>query len=184
MRTLALSFVMLAILASSAFGHDGALSLYTDQSIGDCDLPSALFMTDTIRLYYVRGTGPDMGNAAEFRLELSTTNAFFAPPPVWSNLIVVTLGDIESGMSITGAQCLGVGLSVVYLGQIFVTNGFELGQFTVKVVNHPVSAGIFITRCDPGQTIASVLGGTFVFNGTCNPAVEETSWGAIKSLYR
>lgn len=184
MKTLALAFFAFMALAVPAAAHDGALSLYTNQTITDCDLPSALFLTDTIRLYYVRGSGPDMGNAAEFRIEKSSLSVFFAPSPTWSNLIVATLGDIENGISITAAGCLGVGEAVVYLGEIYVLNGGEFGTFTVKVVNHPVSLGILITRCEPLQPIHPVLGGTFIFNGTCNPAVEETSWGAIKSLYR
>ena len=187
MRTLTLSFLFLVMLATAVYGHDGALSLYTNNSLGDCDRTSTIFMTDTMQLFYVRGSGPDMGNAAEFKLELSSTNVFFAPPPIWSNLITVTLGDVETGMSITGAGCLGVGEPVVYLGMIFVTNGFETGEFRVKVASHPTSIpnpGVWITLCDAGQTMYQVLGGTFVFNGTCNPAVEQSSWGAIKSLYR
>ena len=187
MRTLTLSLLFLALLAPAVYGHNGALSLYTSNSLGDCDRTSTIFMTDTMQFFYVRGSGPDMGNAAAFSLALSSTNVFFAPPPVWSNLITVTLGDVESGISITGSGCLGVGEPVVYLGMVFVTNGFETAEFTVKVVNHPTAdpfPGIWITLCEAGQPMYQVLGGTFVFNGTCNPAVEQSSWGAIKSLYR
>ncbi len=184
MSRLTMAFVFLLLASSVALGHNGALSLYTSMAINDCDAPSGLFETDSIRLYYVRSSGPPMGNAAEFRMALSSVSAIFSPSPAWSNLITVTLGDIESGMSITASGCLGATEPVVYLGEIYVFNLGEAGPFTVKVIPHPVSGKIIITICDAEQTVHEVLGGTFIFNGTCNPAVEASSWGAIKGLYR
>ncbi len=186
MRSLTLGILFVMVLGAPAFAHNGALSLYTDSGIGDCDLTSGMFVTDTIQLFYVRGSGPEMGNAAQFRIEKSSEMVLFTPDPEWTPLVNLTIGDIQSGIAITAAACLGSGMNIVYLGNIYVFNMTELGMFTVKVVAYPLSVppAINITICDPGQTVYSVLGGTFVFNGTCNPATEETSWGAIKSLYR
>jgi len=188
MKKLAMSALFVILLVGSAGAHNGALSLYTDASITVCSKSIASFETDTIRMYYVRSSGPDLGNAVEFRLEASTLDALFLGTE-WNSQITVTLGDIQNGISLTASQCLGADASIVYIGSIFVMyTGFAFPPetFTVMVKEDPGAdpPGIYVTMCDPGNTIVPVLGGTFVFNGSCNPGVKETSWGAIKELYK
>lgn len=186
MRKLALLLAFAVLIPAAAFAHNGALSLYMDQTISDCDAPIGAFETVVIKMYYVKDQGYDLGNAVEFKLGLSTTAAIFTPPPTWNTLFTVTLGDIDNGISLAAGGCLGVGFNVVYIGDISVLNFGEFGPFTCKVLAHPTSEppGIYITRCDAYQTRTEVLGGTFIFNGVCNPGVETESWGAIKALYR
>ena len=83
--------------------------------------------------------------------------------------------------------------TVSYMGTIPVVNFSESGFFTVKVVDSPNYGGVIVAKCEPGYPLYEVTGGTFVFNGLCtcpeDPfgailAVETTSWGGIKSLYR
>ncbi len=188
MKKLAMSALFVLLLVGSAVAHNGALSLYTDATIQVCNSDIGSFETDTIRMYYVRGTGVDLGKALEFRLEASTADALFLGTE-WSSQVVLTFGDILSGIAVTGSQCLGTNESVVYIGAIFVMyTGFSFPPetFTVMVKENPTAQppAINITECDPDNTIRAVLGGTFVFNGSCNPGVKETSWGAIKSLYK
>lgn len=186
MRKLALFVALTMLMPAAAFAHNGALSLYMDQTISDCDAPIGAFETVVIKMYYVRDQGFDLGNAVQFKLALSTTNAIFTPPPTWNPLFTVTLGDIDNGQSLAAGGCLGVGFNVVYIGDISVLNFGEFGPFTCKVLPAPNAEppGIYITRCDVNQTRVDVLGGTFIFNGTCNPGVDNESWGAIKALYR
>jgi hypothetical protein len=188
MKKLAMSALFVILLVGTAAAHNGALSLYTDATISACNMDIASFQTDTIRMYYVRGSGPNLGKAVEFRLEASTIDALFLGTE-WNSQIVVTLGDITNGMSITASQCLGGDASVVYIGSIFVMYtgfAFPAETFTVMVKENPTAQppAINITICDPDNTLYAVLGGTFVFNGSCNPGVKETSWGAIKQLYK
>ena len=188
MKKLAMSALFVTLLFGSAVAHDGALSLYTDATIQVCNMNIGSFETDTIRMFYVRGNGVDMGKACEFRLEASTVDALFLGTE-WSSQIVLTFGDILSGIALTGSQCLGANEAVVYIGAIYVMyTGFSFPPetFTVSVKEMPTSQppAINITECNPDNTIRAVLGGTFVFNGSCNPGVKETSWGAIKSLYK
>jgi len=188
MKKLAMSALFLMLLFGSAAAHNGALSLYTDATITVCNKAIGSFETDTIRMFYVRGTGVDLGKACEFRLEASTTDALFLGTE-WSSQIVLTFGDIATGIALTGSQCLGANESVVFIGSIYVMyTGFSFppDRFTVSVKESQSTdpLAINITECDPGNTIRAVLGGTFVFNGSCNPGVKETSWGAIKELYR
>jgi hypothetical protein len=188
MKKLGMSALFVMLLCGSAFAHNGALSLYTDATITVCNKAIGSFETDTIRMYYVRGSGPDLGKAVEFMLQASIADALFLGTE-WSSQITVTLGDISTGISLTGSQCLGGNDPVVYIGSIFVMyTGFAFPPETFTVMIKPDPAadlpGVDITICDPGNTLANVLGGTFVFNGSCNPGVKETSWGAIKELYR
>jgi hypothetical protein len=140
-------------------------------------------------MYYVRGTGPDLGNAVEFRLEASIVDAIFLGYE-WNSQITVTLGDPLTGTSLTASQCLGANEPVVYIGSIYIMyTGFASppdDRFTVMVKPDPNAQppDILITECIPSQPLRSVLGGTFVFNGSCSPGVKETSWGAIKALYK
>jgi hypothetical protein len=188
MKKLAMSALFVMLLFGSAVAHNGALSLYTDASITVCNMNIGSFETDTIRMYYVRGTGVDLGKACEFSLAASTADALFLGTE-WNSQIVITFGDILTGISLTGSQCLGSDASVVYIGAIYVMYigfAFPPETFTVMVKEHQTTQppAINITECDPENTVRAVIGGTFVFNGSCNPGVKETSWGAIKSLYK
>jgi hypothetical protein len=186
MKKLAMSALFVMLLFGSAVAHNGALGLYTDASVTVCNMNIGSFETDTIRMYYVRDAGPNLGNAVEFRLEVSIADALFLGTE-WNSQINVTLGDIINGISLTAPQCLGGNDPVVYIGAIYVMyTGFASETFTVMVKEDPTAdpPGIFITECIVGNPVRTVLGGTFVFNGSCNPGVKETSWGAIKALYK
>ncbi len=189
MKKLAMSALFVMLLFGSAVAHDGALSLYTDASITVCSAAIAAFETDTISLFYVRGTGANLGNAVEFRLEASTVDALFLGYE-WNSQIVVTLGDPLTGISLTGSTCLGGDESVVYIGSIYIMyTGFASppdDRFTVMVKEDPAAQppGIYITECTPQNPIRQIIGGTFVFNGSCSPSVKESTWGSIKALYK
>ncbi len=189
MKKLAMSALFVLLLFGSAAAHDGALSLYTDATITVCSSVIASFETDTINMYYVRGTGANLGNAVEFRLEASIADAIFLGFE-WNSQITVTLGDPLTGISLTGSNCLGGDEPVVYIGSIFIMyTGFASppdDRFTVMVKEDPAAQppGIYITECLPSNPIKAVLGGTFVFNGSCSPSVKESTWGSIKALYK
>ena len=61
MKKLAMSALFLMLLFGSAVAHNGALSLYTDATIAICNSSIGSFETDTIKMFYVRGGGPDLG---------------------------------------------------------------------------------------------------------------------------
>ena len=194
MKRLTLAALFVMVLCGGAFAHNGALSLYADETITVCDAGLALFDTYNLNMYYVKDQGPDLGRAAEFRL-LRSSSAALLQAPTWSPKINLTLGDLESGISITSNECIGPGETISYIGTIPVMSLGDPDTFTVRVVRHPATLpapAIRITVCDPTNPLADVLGGTFIFNGDpnpanwlhCNPGVHSTSWGAIKSLYR
>lgn len=187
MKKLALSGLLVIMLFGSALAHNGALSLYImDGTVMICNKDIASDEIAIISLFYIKDLGEDLGRAVEFRLLSSDPLAFFVDA-VWSSQISVPLGNVNDGISLTASTCMGVGETVVFIGDItvFYSNPSP-ATFTVRVVDHPLAQppGIYITRCDPDNTLIAVLGGTFVFNGSCNPGVQATSWGAIKELYR
>lgn len=184
MRTL-LCAVLVAVFVSSATAHEGAISLYLDETITDCDAYINAFETQPVNVYYIRHHGPELGKGVEFMVLITTPDALFSPPPVWSSAISLIIGDIQSGISMVSPTCMGVGQDVVYLGRLSVLSlMMSPATFYMGIMPHPATGAISITLCDANNTIASVLGGAFVFNGKCNVATDETSWGAIKSLYR
>ena len=187
MKKLALSGLLVIMLFGSALAHNGALSLYIlDQTVMICNQDLAPDAIAIISLYYIKDLGEDLGKAVEFKLLSSDPSAFFVDV-AWSSQIVAPLGTVDNGIALTASACMGVGENVVFIGDITVYHDDSpSGTFTVRVVDHPTAQppGIYITLCDSGNTRQSVLGGTFVFNGSCNPGVQPTSWGAIKELYR
>jgi hypothetical protein len=189
MRKLALSAFVVMLLCGTAVAHNGALSLYKTVSPAMiCNADIGMFATDTIGVYYIKDQGPDLGKAVEFKLLSSDPAAIFIGVQ-WSTLITVTLGDVDNGISLTAGQCMGAGETIVYLGDVYVfyTNpAFPSPTFTVSVIADPNSQppAVYITACDPQNTVTAVLGGMFVFNGSCNPGVQPKSWGAIKELFK
>jgi hypothetical protein len=189
MRKLAMSALFVALLCGSAFAHNGALSLYLNASageIGPCSSPISDYGSVDINMYYIRDNGPDLGKAIEFRLEFSPGIGMVLNT-VWNTGFTVWMGNLTDGQAATASQCLGANEAVVYLATFTVMDlGSGGSPFTCAIKENPTSQppAINITICDPAETMAQVLGGVFVFNGSCNPGVSETSWGAIKELYR
>ena len=187
MKKLTLVALFLIFSFTCALAHNGAISLYIDENINDCDADIGMFEVVDINLYYVRDQGPDLGGAYEFRLVCSSGSVSFNVP-TWPATMMIVFGTLTEGISVAHSTCIGTSKDVTWLGKIPVFNTVEAGEFTVTVVENPDSApypGIFITLCpDPPLAKYAVLGGTFVFNGSCNPDVDSKSWGAIKSLYK
>ncbi|RLA76428.1 MAG: hypothetical protein DRG33_07885 [Deltaproteobacteria bacterium] len=186
MKRMSLIIAFLLIVSSVVFAHNGALSLYLDDTLAKCSANIGPFGTVDLQLLYVKDQGPYLGNAAEFRILKSNGNKAVFNNVAWSTQIVATLGDISTGITVTGADCLGLNSDVTYIGTITVMDISDTDTFVVRVVEDPTALvpGIYITKCEEGNPKANVLGGWLVFNGSCNPAVESKSWGAIKSIYK
>jgi len=193
MKRLTLTLIFVMAFFGSAMAHNGAISLYTDETITKCDGIVQLFETFNVNIYYVRDQGQDIGRGAEFRLMKSNPSSVLIQDPTWSTKVAVTLGSLETGISLVSAECMGPGEAVTYIGTVPIMNLGDPDTFTVRVVKHPETIPnpeIRITVCDPANPIAVVLGGTFVFSGdpmnpgSCNPAVRSRTWGSIKALYQ
>lgn len=184
-------FTLLIVLAAGAHAHDGMMALFTDEGASDCDADLAPFGVMDVHLFYVRGDGPEMSGAFEFMLATSSDFVQFGVPTWHPAVEMSALGSLEQGISVAASHWLGVDLYVVYLGTIPIINVGEEGKFTVSVADHPGSLppGVYITLTDFYRSRYRVIGGTFVFNGTCSsPLAEPTTvkpstWGAIKGMF-
>lgn len=195
MKKLSLLCALLMVVAGTASAHDGAISLYTDESLSSCrmEIPYPPGEYGTITLLYVRDQGVAMGSSAEFRIVCTSSLVMFFPP-AWEPYITQTIGTIPGDVAITGASQFGCGLDIVKLGSVEIWNVADPDTFYVKVVDTPrgdLEDGIFITACDEWNTEVKVIGGTFVLTGNntnfpavCNVGVESKTWGAIKSMYK
>lgn len=189
MKRLALVVVFLAAFASGALANGGSINLFLPfDGVGThlCSGTLSGFDTLAVGVYYSTNDGPEMGRAAEFRIQLSTVDALITTVQ-WSPSIVVSLGDVTNGISITGSVCLGIGQTFVFLGTLTIQDLGENGRFTATVLPDPNQVppvpSVSILLCDANNTVAYVTGGTFVVNGTCDVGVEKKTWGAIKQLY-
>jgi hypothetical protein len=154
------------------YGH-GMLTLFADPAGTDCDLEIATDEIKDLYLFYVRGTGPTLGSAVEFRLRRSSSNITFQDPE-WSSDIITSMGDVYTGISLVGSKCLGKSpsgevLDKVYLGRIPIYNAGGTDASYVRVVDDPNASppGTYVVACDAYNTLVEVFGGAVTVNGTC-----------------
>jgi hypothetical protein len=193
MKNLMLSLVLLICMTAAANANQGMLALFADTNNRECHTTLGVGQVGNLYLMYVRGDGPRMGNAYEFKLLTSTPGTVFLSP-VWPSSIIITIGTLETGISLCAQPCFP-DLDYVPLGTIPIMNVSDPDTFTVKVVPDPAQVPlheIVIVKCEPGAPLYAVLGGMFVFNAGCyspeDPygaiATKPTTWGAVKDLYR
>ncbi len=193
MKNLLLSLVLSVCLVGGANAHQGMLAIFADTDSQDCHTALGVGQIGNLYLTYVRGDGPFLGPAYEFKLLESSPGVIFLAP-TWPSSIVLTIGTVETGISLTAATCFPFE-DYVSLGTIPVMNVSDPDTFTVEVVADPGQVSehaLVISKCDPQYSLYVVTGGTFVFNAGChspqNPfgrvSTRATTWGAIKELYR
>lgn len=134
-------------------------------------------------------------NAVEFAVQLPPTGVIIsapAPDPSWWIPYEgsVTLGDPVAGLSVTywpplngfdpGYNLL-VGISFLSLPDL-VCAGQNL---PVRIIAHPVSGALQTSCWDPSSGANELVGVVGLTSYICleGVATEETSWGAIKSLF-
>ena len=202
MRTLAkllFSILVVTLVVSPTRAHEGMIALYADQTASSCQVDLPEFQLINLSLFYIRGDGPRFGKVCEFRLLKSTDGIQFGSP-IWGpeHGTVLTIGNLETGIAIgyhAGEGWCPPDEDTFFMGTIPVMNISDPDTFTVSVVKTLECAptcGIFTVSCVDGLIIYELIGGTFVFNGTCNSpedpfgtslGVESSSWGAIKKIY-
>jgi hypothetical protein len=177
MKKLMLVAIVVVSLAISASVQGASLILFSDLGRTATNAVVPVGGTYNIELF-LQGDESDLGPAVEFRLVSSSADVQFLEA-VWSNEIVLTLGDIVNGISLTSYRCLGYddygyGRNVVHIGTIRVSNIADADTFTVRV------AGIsdfdpLGTNCDAAFSAISIPGNEFLFNGvdTTHPTIRR-----------
>jgi hypothetical protein len=193
MKKLLSVMILVLLFAGAASAHNGVLSLFANQSADKCSAELHCCQSVPMYLMYVRGDGPEIASGFAFRLDKSSSGAAFLEPQ-WAGT-GIAFGSLQGGIDVvihTGESWCSGTETIIYVGTIPVVNFSESGKFTVSVVDSPYYGGVIVMLC-PSLYFYHAIGGTFVFNGKCkcpeDPfgeilAVETTSWGGIKSLYR
>ena len=188
MRKLSIAALLLIALTTGAVAHEGSIGMFTDMTGTDCDLTFSPFLSyDVFILYMKSDGGPNGIFAAQFKVELPpaglSIQEFVKSPDV-----SVTMGNVAVGISVSFSNCAGTGMDYLLIGTIsvvaFTDQAMDMKIVVAEdVVNPPFAVRVIM--CDEARTKHGVLGGWFKTpNGTCNVGVEETSWGAIKEMYR
>ena len=179
--------MFLSVFATGVQAHEGSIGVYSTMFADDCDLEIPPFAPVDLYIVYFRGdSGPDGIRGAEFKAECSSPlvnfNAF--TPAAGA----IPLGDVATGIGIVFDACTGAGTSTVYIGtqEIFVMG--VVSDWTIRILPSPTSFPAtdypIVSQCDVLQTLHPVLGGWFhEGEGNCELAPENSSWGAIKSMY-
>jgi len=177
MKTLMLVAMVIGSFAISASVQGASLILFSDLGRTATSAVVPVGGTYNIELF-LQGDQSDLGPAVEFRLVSSSADVQFLEA-VWSDEIVLTLGDIVNGISLTSFKCLGYdeygyGRNVVHIGTIQVRNIADPDTFTIRV------AGIsdfdpLGTNCDAAFSAISIQGNEFLFNGvdTTHPTIRR-----------
>jgi hypothetical protein len=98
-------------------------------------------------------------------------------------IISVTLGDLGNGMSVCYTGCQW-GWNWPFRQAMYLT---DTAPSWIGIGPHPdIDPPIYqFANCDPGYPTEDInIMNQLALNQPCVVAVEETSWGAIKSLYR
>jgi hypothetical protein len=175
MKKLLLDLSILA-LATPVFAQNGYVGLFADGDHSDCDIYlSGGFMPFDLWIWFTHPLGVQ---AAEYKV---VAPAYVILSTVTTNPeISVTLGDVVNGISVAFYGC-NVGWAWTQRVSCYLTGA---GPGYVLIDKRPEVAAIQLCSCEVGFPIypATVLN-HLAIGQACAIATEESSWGAIKSLF-
>lgn len=166
-RTFGTILVVLILISSPAFAHNGRISLFSDATGTDCNSTGTPYTIETVHILYIPDNGIPSISGAEFRVDPSSTNIMitnFTPSPA----VALYMGSVETGITLAFSGCQSSTPSL-WLGSVDVmplTAGTH--HLTVRENPDALPPAINIVDCEIFQDIHPVLGGTFVFNGDCD----------------
>lgn len=185
-------FIVILLCSAPAMAQYGigSLGMYTSgTTMDDCDVdPFTVGSTYDVWFWcMIDPGGPDGIKGFQFRVavEEDSTQVIFGDPQ-W-NMEVIGTGTIGSGiaMTVTGGQCYGVGETAFSLGYVPVLL-IGPGPFHLHVVPDPRALpekDPLIMSCEEGYPQYKMRGGWYSFGAPCDTDAEDSSWGAIKSIY-
>ena len=190
MKKLVMGIACVILFVSNAFAHDGTIGLFTSDLAVDCDGTPTAYVPYTVYMVYLMSDGGPNGILGwDLRVEFSVgAPDILVGVPIWAPNTLPQGTDIEYGVSVVsdGGYCIGLNDETVYLGHFTVMSTGIVG-FRAQVMPHTDNNDevVYVVMCDIAHTEHVVTGGTFIFqDGQCNTDVEDSSWGAIKSLFK
>jgi len=174
-RLLVLTVLSLFIASAALADHIG---IYSDDSGSSCNLTPTIPLTETTAVIHKFAVGTV---GSRFKVDTSATTGV--------NLLgiattFVPIGSVSSDLSVMYGSCLSGSIVVGHL-QIFWLGGTPAG--TLSVVKTPLYATVLFRDC--ANVDYPATGGHATINGTgsdCGEplAVESSTWGSVKALYR
>jgi hypothetical protein len=176
MKKLVLALVILAF-AAPVFAADAYIGLFADNMHSDCDVYLAGgFMPFNVWVWFI---APSVGvQAAEYRV-VPPAYVIVSTPTINPD-ISVSLGDALAGISVAFYNCQP--------GWVWTQNIAcyltAAGPGYVMADRRPDVSAIQIASCELGNPIyPAVVLNHLAIGQECVVATEESSWGAIKSLF-
>ena len=171
MKTLLLLGV--ALLMNTSVARADHLGVYSDGSGASCALAPGFTSTATVLHKFTLGT-----RGSSFGLELPAGSVFFGFSTAFSPPLPPEAGTItlDYGTCLQGSFVVGTIVAILEPGTLWVRPGGGL-------------ANVMVTDCDLVEK-AATCGGAYVgpnlgYCPSCETvATEQTTWGAVKSLYR
>ena len=190
-----ISGILLLVVMPSCLAADGWIQLFADYQPADysSDIPPYT----PINIFVSYGhfeDGPNGIQGMEFMIESSEDYVIFLGEEFWRDEgTVLTNGSVSTGISLVTSVCVGIDEYFVYMGYFSVLSFQAIGHgcpsVLLRVLPSPnaLEEGIWVVACDENNTLHEVRGAWFCFPANaseCRWAVETSSWGVIKSLYR
>lgn len=180
---------MVALSASVAYGqYWGSLDISIDAGGTDCNIPAT---ASTFNSLYVwarpnPAATPVGFYAVEFSADLTAllaSSAGFIAGEVSQG--IVTTGNISPGpgVQVGFATCQSSDI-MIYQINVFQTLAFG-GTVYIPITNSTLMTDtLAMADCTLLRNKQQIQGGEAIANGSCNIAVETTTWGRLKALYR
>jgi len=175
---LTLSMLVLASIASAQV--PGTIAVFGDEANSDCYIIDAPGLVHA----YVFHLGSDGTLASQFMLQLNGGASLIHVTDIFK--VGLQLGTTVTGVAFSYQACLA---SPIYLADVLWTGtGTSPACSTIDVVADPVAITGTIEVVDCALVKHIGAGGSVVVNGNpvdcrCDRAIEETTWGKLKSLY-
>jgi len=186
--------LLLCLIVPPVFGETEKITLYADAAGTDCSVTETVPGLVSVYMFHL-GSGD------------RAMSRFMAPKPtcwtsaVWAGDLVSPdmwyTGNTQTGLTVfyqaPGVACYQAPMSLpTYIGTIsyfVVSIGPSCCEYAVLPI--PAAASVQAADCNsPFGTLLAIGAGKVTINETedcpCNPplAIEETTWGRVKSLYR
>ena len=188
-------FILIAL--PSYLSAEGIIYLFSDSTATSISADIEMYGTRRIYIAYSSGSGqgPDGIRGMEFMVECSEPNIItgFGPETWRSDVTVIYLGSVWSGISVVTSNCVGVGEDFVFFGYFEVFSVQEIigsqdpwVELYVRPDPNALEQGIWVVACDENRSLHDVYGNYFCFpenSSVCRHANRTSSWGAIKTLY-
>lgn len=180
MKKALLLTVVMIFGATAAFGQAGTIGVYADAAGADCHLPDAVPGLTPWNVVHTNTAG---ATASQFAVLLGSCNlaTYLSDTAIYA----VTIGSSQTGVAIGYGACIG-SPNLVLIVNMF-TSGVTPPCCPVEVVPDPNSASGQIEVVDCLNNLLFGSGFTSYINGSdncpCTVGTEESTWGAVKSIY-